>query len=248
MAPPRFEDVLGQQAVTARSRSPQSGHWRRLCLCRPRGCGKTTTRVARQALTAFTADAELRCLRRASRSRKGRHRRARNDAPPTGVTTYGGHHRGLSIVPSAIATRSFMTKCTCCSSSFNARLKSIETAAACDLHDGDNRAAQDSRNRVVAIAGLRVPHHLVETLPNGCASSPRRRDSEPRRGSPALPRRRRPMRILLSALDQVRAFAGDTSRRRFVTVLGLVGLDSCSIRSKRSSPRWPARSRSSRAD
>ena len=47
-------------------------------------------------------------------------------------------------------------------------------AGARRLHDGHHRARQDPRHRPVAVAGLRVPHHLVED----------------RRRAPALHRRR----------------------------------------------------------
>ena len=60
------------------------------------------------------------------------------------------------------------------------------TAAACRVHDGDDRAAEDSRYGAVAIAGLRVPHDLAKTVAERLRYiATRRADSDPGRSADA---------------------------------------------------------------
>ncbi len=114
--------------------------------------------------------------------------------------------------------------------SFNALLKSIEEPpAARRLHDGDDRAAQDSRHDPVALAGVRVPHDSQRSSsPRSCGRSPIAEGIEVADAALALIARAAEgsMRDAQSALDQVIAFAGKTITADDVsTVLGLVGRD-----------------------
>ena len=102
-------------------------------------------------------------------------------------------------------------------------------AAARRVHDGDDRALEDSRDRAVALAGVRVQDDL-EQADRRSASQDRR---TPRRSRSTIRRccwwRRAAegsMRDAQSAFDQVIAFAGQkVSADDVATVLGLVGRD-----------------------
>ena len=193
--PQRFEDVLGQQAVTRTLKnalkSKRIAH--AFVFSGPRGCGKTTTaRILARALSCVKGptpdpcgvcdacieiaegrDMDVLEIDAATHTgvdnvREVIDRRAGDRAGPQSLQ--GLHHRrgphavGLVVQRAAEVDR--------------------RAAAARHLHDGDDRAAQDSRYRAVAIAGLRVPDHLREDRGRAAAarSRPKRRSRFPTRG------------------------------------------------------------------
>ena len=163
--PKKFDDVIGQQAVTRTLGNALKS--RRLAqafvFAGPRGVGKTTTaRILARALSCVNGPMPI-CagtVRRASRSMKGAtwtcSKSTRCDAYAGGqhprrdhfwlVDRAGEkplqdlhHRRGPSAVEPLVQ-----------------RAAQIDSAAAaaCHLHDGDDGARQDSRDRSVALSGV----------------------------------------------------------------------------------------------
>ena len=184
--PQRFDDVVGQQAVTRTLRNAlASGRLAQaFVFAGPRGVGKTTTaRILARALSCEngpTADpcGDVRRLRRDCRRARhrrardrrgdphrrrqrprGDHRRARHHAGPQPLQ--GLHHRRSPPALDAVVQR--------------AAEVDRRAAAARRLHDGDDRAREDSRDGPVAVAGLRVPDHRHEGHRRSAAPDRRRR-------------------------------------------------------------------------
>ena len=181
--PQKFDDVVGQQAVTRTLRNAlASGRLAQaFVFAGPRGVGKTTTaRILARALNCVkgpTADpcGTLRRLRRdRRRARHGRARDRRRHAHrhrqrPRGDHLRPRHHAGAQPLQDLHHRRSPP-----------ALERVVQLAAEVDrgaaaarrLHDGDDRARQDSRDRALALAGLRVPHDQHEgDRRRSCASS-----------------------------------------------------------------------------
>ena len=238
--PQRFEDVLGQQAVTRTLKnalkSKRIAH--AFVFSGPRGCGKTTTaRILARALSCVNGPTPDPCgvCDACIEIAEGRD----IDVLEIDAATHTGVDNvreviieGLSIAPVRNRYKVFIIdEVHMLSALVVQRAAQVDrgAAAARHLHDGDDRAAQDSRYRAVALAGLRVPDHLRRrSWPTACARSPTEEQIEiPDEGLMLLARAGEgSMRDSLSAFDQVRAFAGDTiAVDDVVTVLGLVGRD-----------------------
>ena len=167
--PQRFDDVVGQQAVTRTLRNAiASGRLAQaFVFAGPRGVGKTTTaRILARALNCVNGPdgRSVRRLRRVRRDRRrprhGRPRDRRRDAHRRRQHPRGDHRGPRRSRRSATATRSSSsTRCTSSrAASFNALLKSIEEPPPhVVVHDGDDRAGQDSGDGALAVAGVRVP-------------------------------------------------------------------------------------------
>ena len=185
--PQQFDDVIGQPAVTRTlANAIKSGRIAQsFVFAGPRGVGKTTTaRILARALNCEkgpTAEpcGVVRCLprdyRRARHRRHGdgrRHahadrQRARGDH--LGAVDHAGekplqglhHRRG----PPALEP-------------FVQRAPEIDrrAAAARRLHDGDDRALEDSRDRAVALAGVRVQDDLEQADRRSASQNRRRRE------------------------------------------------------------------------
>ena len=166
--PQKFDDVVGQQAVTRTLRNAlASGRLAQaFVFAGPRGVGKTTTaRILARALNCENGPTRrsVRRLRRLRRDRRrARHRRARDRRRhphrhrqrPRSHHLRPRHHAGAQPLQGLHHRRS--------PSALDAvvqRAAQVDrgAAAARRLHDGDDRAREDSRDRAVAIAGLRVP-------------------------------------------------------------------------------------------
>ena len=171
--PQTFDDVLGQQAVTRTLRNALKSKRiaQAFVFAGPRGCGKTTTaRILARALNCVNGPTPTPCgvCDACIEIAEGRD----IDVLEIDAATHTGVDNvreviieGLSIAPARNRYKVFIIDEVhmLSNSSFNALLKSIEEPpAARGLHDGDDRAGQDSRHGAVALADLRVPHHLVE--------------------------------------------------------------------------------------
>ena len=228
--PQRFDDVLGQPAVTRTLTNAlkSGGIAQAFVFAGPRGCGKTTTaRLLARALNCVNGPTADPCgvCDACVEIAEGRD----IDVLEIDAATHTGVDNvreviieGLSIAPVRSRYKVFLIDEVhmLSASSFNA-LAQVDrgAAAARHLHDGDDRAAKDSRNGAVAGPGLRVPHHLGEDGGRAAALHRQRGvDSRSRMTAVALLARagEGSMRDSLSALDQVRAFAGDAidGRRR----------------------------------
>ena len=237
--PQRFEDVLGQQAVTRTLKnalkSKRIAH--AFVFSGPRGCGKTTTaRILARALSCVNGPTPDPCgvCDACIEIAEGRD----IDVLEIDAATHTGVDNvreviieGLAIAPVRNRYKVFIIdEVHMLSAELVQRAPQVDrgAAAARHLHDGDHRAAQDSRHRAVAVAGLRVPDHLREDRRRSPAHDrERREDRDSRQGLLLLARAGEgSMRDSLSSFDQVRAFAGDTiAVDDVVTVLGLVGRD-----------------------
>ncbi len=238
--PQRFEDVLGQQAVTRTLKNALKSKRiaQAFVFSGPRGCGKTTTaRILARALSCVKGPTPEPCgvCDACIEIAEGRD----IDVLEIDAATHTGVDNvreviieGLSIAPVRNRYKVFIIdEVHMLSALVVQRAAQVDrrAAAARHLHDGDDRAAQDSRHGAVALAGLRVQDHLRRrSSPSGCGRSPAEEQIEiPDEGLMLLARAGEgSMRDSLSAFDQVRAFAGDTiAVDDVVTVLGLVGRD-----------------------
>lgn len=237
--PQRFDDVLGQQAITRTLQNAlKSGRIAQsFVFAGPRGCGKTTTaRVLARALSCVDGPTAEPCGRcdACVEIAEGRDM----DVLEIDAATHTGVDNvreviieGLSIAPVRNRYKVFIIDEVhmLSSSSFNALLKSIEEPpphvvfmmATTELHKIPDTVLSRSqvyefrtisaktvaeRLRFVATEeGMQVPDEALMLLARAGEGS---------------------MRDSLSALDQVRAFAGDEMTvDDVVTVLGLVGRD-----------------------
>ena len=238
--PQRFDDVVGQEAVT---RTLRNAHRERAHRAGVRLCGLARLRQdddrahpgAGAELRQGTDAGSLRRVRRLRRDRpgarprrardrrgqphrRGQHPRGRDRRPGVSARPrplQGVHHRRGAPALDRVVQRAAQVD--------------RGAAAARRLHDGDDRAAQDSRHHPVAFAGVRVPDDSTESHRRPASADRRRRAGRGAR----TPRSRSiaraaegSMRDAQSALDQVIAFAGKTIGVDDVsTVLGLVGRD-----------------------
>ena len=181
--PQRFDDVLGQQAVTRTLTNALKS--RRLAqafvFAGPRGCGKTTTaRLLARALNCVNGPTAEPCgvCDACIEIAEGRD----IDVLEIDAATHTGVDNvreviieGLSIAPVRNRYKVFLIDEVhmLSASSFNALLKSIEEPPPHVVFMmATTELAEDSRNRAVAGAGLRVPHDLGE---DGCrAAAPHR--------------------------------------------------------------------------
>ena len=166
--PQRFDDVVGQQAVTQTLRNALTSRriHQAFVFAGPRGVGKTTTaRLLARALNCYegpTAD-PVRHLRRVPRDcgrprhgrardrrghphrhrqrARGDHQRAR-DFPGAGPLQGVHHRRGAPVVDLVVQRPAQIGR---------------RAAAACRLHHGDHVGRQDPRHDPLARAGVRVP-------------------------------------------------------------------------------------------
>ena len=171
--PQRFDDVIGQQAVTRTLRNAlASGRIAQAFVFAGRAArGKTTTaRILARALNCVKGPTADPCgvCDACVEIAQGRD----IDVLEIDAASHTGIDNireviidGLSIAPVRNRYKVFIIDEVhqLSASSFNALLKSIEEPpAARRLHDGDDRAAQDSRHDPVALAGVRVPDHPDE--------------------------------------------------------------------------------------
>lgn len=237
--PQRFDDVLGQQAVTRTLQNAlKSGRIAQaFVLAGPRGCGKTTTaRLLARALDCVKGPTAEPCgvCDPCVEIAEGRD----IDVLEIDAATHTGVDNvreviieGLSIAPARDRYKVFIIDEVhmLSSSSFNALLKSIEEPpphvvfmmATTEIHKIPDTVLSRSQvyqfrtisaktvaerlRFVAAEEGIAVPEEALMLLARAGEGS---------------------MRDSLSALDQVRAFAGDDiSVGDVVTVLGLVGRD-----------------------
>ena len=237
--PQRFEDVLGQQAVTRTlTNALKSGRLAQaFVFAGPRGCGKTTTaRVLAKALNCVQGPTAEPCgvCEACVEIAEGRD----IDVLEIDAATHTGVDNvreviieGLSIAPVRNRYKVFLIDEVhmLSSSSFNALLKSIEEPpphvvfmmATTELHKIPETVL--SRSQVYefrTISAKTVAERLrfiatqeaIQIPDDGLLLLARAGEGS--------------MRDSLSALDQVRAFAGDTiTVDDIVTVLGLVGRD-----------------------
>ena len=202
--PQRFDDVVGQQAVTRTLRNAMtSGRIAQaFVFAGPRGCGKTTTaRILARALNCENGTDGRPVRRRAtpaSRSRRAATSTCSRSMPPATPAIDNIREvviAGLAIAPVRDRYKVFIIDEVhqLSPASFNALLKSIEEPpAARRLHDGHDRAAQDPRHHPVALAGVRVPHDPDASHRRAAADDRRRRaDRGVRRGAGAHRARRR---------------------------------------------------------
>ena len=221
--PQRFDDVVGQQAVTRTLRNAiASGRIAHaFVFAGPRGCGKTTTaRILARALNCVKGPTRrsVRRVRRLHRDRAGtRHRRARDRrGQPYRHRQHprSGDCRPVDSRRSATATRSSSsTKSTSCPPpSFNALLKSIEEPpahvvfmmATTELHKIPDTIL--SRSQVFEFRT--IPTKAIAAAARGRLPT-RRRIDVPDAALALIARAAEgSMRDAQSALDQVIAFAG----------------------------------------
>ena len=239
--PQRFDDVVGQQAVTRTLRNAIASE--------PARAGVRVRRPARRRQDDDGADpgaraelrerADRRSVRRratpASRSPKGRD----IDVLEIDAATHTGVDNvreviiaGLGIAPVRNRYKIFIIdEVHQLSSAVVQRAAEVDrgAAAARRLHDGDDRARQDSRRRSCrARRSSSSRRSASRRSPISCARSPTRRRSRSTTTRCMLIARdaEGSMRDAQSALDQVIAFAGNTITADDVaTVLGLVGRD-----------------------
>ena len=184
--PQRFEDVLGQQAVTRTLKNALKSKRiaQAFVFSGPRGCGKTTTaRILARALNCVNGPTPgaVRRLRRVRGDCRGpRHRRARDRRRHAHRRRQRprGHHRGPVDRAGAQSLQGVHHRRGPHAVDLVVqRAAQVDrgAAAARHLHDGDDRAAEDSRHRPVAIAGLRVPDDLGQDRRRAPAPDRRRR-------------------------------------------------------------------------
>ena len=187
--PQQFEDVLGQQAVTRTLKNALKSKRiaQAFVFSGPRGCGKTTTRAHPGARAQLRERADARSVRRLRRlhrdRRRPRHRRARDRRrhPHRRRQRPRGDHRGPVDRAGAQPLQGLHHRRSPHAVGLVVqRAAEVDrgAAAARHLHDGDDRAAQDSRHGAVALAGLRVQDHLGEDRRRSAAlRSPSKRRS-----------------------------------------------------------------------
>jgi DNA polymerase III gamma/tau subunit len=165
--PQRFDDVVGQQAVTRTLRNAiTSGRIAHsFVFAGPRGCGKTTTaRILARALNCVTGPTADPCgvCDACVEIAQGRD----IDVLEIDAASHTGIDNirevviaGLSITPARDRYKVFIID-----EGPSALARVVQRAAQVDrgaagarrLHDGDHRAPEDSRHDPVAVAGLRV--------------------------------------------------------------------------------------------
>jgi DNA polymerase-3 subunit gamma/tau len=237
--PQRFEDVLGQQAVTRTlTNALKSGRLAHaFVFSGPRGCGKTTTaRILARALNCATGLTPEPCGRCEACVEIAEGRDI--DVLEIDAATHTGVDNvrevvieGLAIAPVRDRYKIFIIDEVhmLSASSFNALLKSIEEPPPHVIF----MMATTAQDRIPDTVLSRSQIHEFKTISTKTVADRLRRiaDAEhiaiPDEGLRLLARAGEgSMRDSLSAFDQVRAFAGDTiAVEDVVTVLGLVGRD-----------------------
>ena len=190
--PQQFDDVIGQPAVTRTlANAIKSGRIAQsFVFAGPRGVGKTTTaRILARALSCDKGPTADPCgdVRRLPRDyRRARHRRhgdRRRHAHQASTTCARSSSAGLSIMPVRNRYKVFIIdEVHQLSHALVQRAAEIDrrAAAARRLHDGDDRAFEDSRDGAVALAGVRVQDDLEPA--DRRSASPNRRRREDRGG------------------------------------------------------------------
>ena len=185
--PQRFEDVLGQQAVTRTLKNALKSKRiaQAFVFSGPRGCGKTTTaRILARALNCAKGPTPEPCgvCDACIEIAEGRD----IDVLEIDAATHTGVDNvreviieGLAIAPVRNRYKVFIIdEVHMLSALVVQRAAQVDrgAAAARHLHDGDDRAAQDSRHGAVAIAGLRVQDDLGQDRGRAAADDRRRRE------------------------------------------------------------------------
>ena len=239
--PQKFDDVVGQQAVTRTLRNAlASGRLAQaFVFAGPRGVGKTTTaRILARALNCVNGPTPDPCgvCDACVEIAEGRD----IDVLEIDAATHTGVDNVREVIIAGLVDRAgaqplqglHHRRSPPALEPVVQRAAEVDrgAAAARRLHDGDDRAREDSRDGAVALAGLRVPDHQHRRRsPSSCASivdAERHRGRRRRRCSCIARDAEGSMRDAQSKLDQVIAFTGKTITADDVaTVLGLVGRD-----------------------